>query len=143
MKKEELRSDCPINYALEYLGDKWTLLVIRDLIFEGKKFYKEFLNSKEGIATNILSDRLKKLESAGLITSEVYEKQKTKKVYSLTTKGMDLIPVLVELIKWSAKYDSTLNVSPAFIQKLETDRDAVIDSIQEHIGTDTYSANRS
>ena len=76
MKKEIPRSDCPISFALDFLGDKWSLLVIRDLVFEGKRFYKEFLQSKEGIATNILSNRLKRLENAGIITSKVYEKLK-------------------------------------------------------------------
>jgi len=79
MKKVDLRSDCPINYALEYLGDKWTLLVIRDLVFEGKKFFKDFQNSQEGIATNILSDRLKRLEALGIVSSAIDEKAKAAK----------------------------------------------------------------
>ena len=141
MKKNELRSNCPINYALENLGDKWTLLVIRDLIFEGKKFYKEFLQSKEGVATNILSDRLKRLEAQEIITSEVYEKQRTQKIYSLTPKGYDLIPVLVELIIWSSKHKDGLNVSPAFIQKLESNKSGVIAAIGQNMGTTTFSAN--
>ncbi len=143
MKKDELRSDCPINYALEYLGDKWTLLIIRDLIFEGKQFYKEFLTSKEGIATNILSDRLKKLEAQGIVVSQVYEKQRTQKIYQLTQKGRDLIPLLVEAIIWSAKYKQGLNVSDEFIAKLASDKEQVITAIEAHIGTDTFSANRA
>ena len=141
MKKSELRSDCPINYALEYLGDKWTLLVIRDLVFEGKKFYKDFQNSKEGIATNILSDRLKRLESLDIIESKVYEKQRTQKMYTLTEKGKDLIPLLLEVILWSAKHKDGLNVSPAFIKKVENNRDEVIRSVTEHVGSTTYSSN--
>jgi len=142
MKKSELRSDCPINYALEYLGDKWTLLVIRDLVFEGKSFYKEFLDSKEGIATNILSDRLKKLEAQGIIASEVYEKQRTQKIYSLTQKGKDLIPTLVELMIWSASYKNGLNVSAEFIEKLKTNKAEITAAITQHVGTKTFSANR-
>lgn len=141
MKKNELRSDCPINYALENVGDKWTLLVIRDLVFEGKKFYKEFLSSKEKIATNILSDRLKKLENLGIIESKRYEKQRTHKVYSLTNKGKDLIPMLVEMILWSAKHKNGLNVSPAFVKKLKKEKDEVIKSIRANVGNKTYSAN--
>ncbi|MCH2033856.1 MAG: helix-turn-helix transcriptional regulator [Tenacibaculum sp.] len=129
MKKNITRSDCPISYALELFGDKWSLLVIRDLVFDQKKFYKEFLKSKEKIATNILSDRLKKLEAAGIIKSKVYEKIKTQKEYSLTPKGKDLIPVLIEIILWSAKYDENLAVSKDFIQKATTDRREVIQTI--------------
>ena len=142
MKKDELRSACPINYALEYLGDKWTLLVIRDLVFEGKRFYKEFLDSKEGIATNILSDRLKRLERQGIVESKVYEKLKTQKEYALTEKGRDLIPILVDMISWSAKYRDGLNVSDEFVQKLEHNRTAVIEAITANVGTRTFSANQ-
>ena len=94
-----------------------------------KKFYKEFLQSKEGIATNILSDRLKKLESAGIITSRVYEKLRTQKEYSLTQKGKDLIPVLVEIILWSAKYKKGLAVTDEFIEKAKKHRQQVIQTI--------------
>jgi len=142
MKEKELRSDCPINYALEFLGDKWTLLVIRDLVFEGKKFYREFLVSKEGIATNILSDRLKRLEHLGIVESKVYEKQRTQKIYSLTQKGKDLIPILVEMIAWSAKHKEGLNVSPEFVEQLEKNRSEVITAITTNIGTKTFSANQ-
>ena len=129
MRKNIPRSDCPISFALDFLGDKWSLLVIRDLIFEGKRFYKEFLNSKEGIATNILSDRLKRLENAGIITSKVYEQLKTQKEYSLTQKGKDLIPVLVEIIVWSAKHQDGLAVSEEFIERAQKQRAQVIENI--------------
>ena len=133
MKKSTPRSDCPISFALDFLGDKWSLLVIRDMIFEGKRFYKEFLQSKEGIATNILSDRLKKLEQAGLITSKVYEQLKTQKEYSLTQKGIDLIPVLVETILWSAKYQEGLAVSDEFLKKAKRNREQVIKNIKARL----------
>ena len=142
MKKNELRSDCPVNYAIEYLGDKWTLLVIRDLVFEGKRYYKEFLSSKEGVATNVLSDRLKRLESIGIIESKVDEKRKTQKVYSLTDKGMDLIPVLVELILWSAKHKGGLAVTDEFVTAVQNNRAEVIKAITESVGTTRFSANQ-
>ena len=133
MKKKIPRSDCPISFALDFLGDKWTLLVIRDLVFDGKKFYKEFLQSKEGIATNILSDRLKKLEAAEIVSSKVFEKLITQKEYSLTQKGIDLIPLLVEIILWSGKYDKNLAVSPEFIQKASKNRAQVIKTIKSRL----------
>ena len=121
-----MRSDCPVSYALDFFGDKWTFLVIRDLMFEGKSFYKDFLNSKEGIATNILSDRLKRLEQAGIIESRVYEKLRTKKVYALTEKGKDLVPVLVEMMLWSAKHKNGLAISDEFVHKAKTNREEVV-----------------
>ncbi|NRB50024.1 MAG: helix-turn-helix transcriptional regulator [Saprospiraceae bacterium] len=128
-----MRSDCPISYALDFFGDKWTFLIIRDLVFEGKRFYSEFLNSKEKIATNILSDRLKKLEQNGVIESKVYEKLKTKKEYSLTEKGKHLIPVLVEMILWSARYDDSLAVPQVFIEQAKMDKEGMIARITARI----------
>ena len=127
-----MRSDCPVSYALDLLGDKWTFLIVRDLV-EGKKFYKEFLNSKEGIATNILSDRLKKLEKNGIIEWKVFEKLKTKKEYSLTQKGKDLVPVLVEIILWSNKYQKELAVTDSFIKKANTDKESLISIIKSSL----------
>jgi DNA-binding HxlR family transcriptional regulator len=127
-----MRSDCPVSYALDLLGDKWTFLIVRDLV-EGKKFYKEFLNSKEGIATNILSDRLKKLEKNGIIEWKVFEKLKTKKEYSLTQKGKDLVPVLVEIILWSNKYQKELAVTDSFIKKANTDKENLISIIKSSL----------
>ena len=129
MKKTSNRSDCPISFALDLFGDKWSLLIIRDLVFDRKKFYKEFLRSKEKIATNILSDRLKKLENAELIESKVYQKLRTQKEYSLTEKGKDLIPILVEFILWSAKYKEGLAVTNEFVQKATDYRKEVIKNI--------------
>ena len=134
MKEIKQRSDCPISYNLDFFGDKWTLLIIRDMVFEGKKFYKDFLNSKEGIATNILSDRLKRLETAGVVESKVYEKLRTKKVYSLTQKGKDLVPILVDMILWSAKYKDGLAVEESFIQRASQKREEVISNILGRLG---------
>ena len=122
-----MRSNCPISYALDFFGDKWSLLIIRDIALEQKRFYKDFQNSKEGIATNILSDRLKKLENNGIIRSAVYEEKKTQKEYFLTQKGKDLIPVLLEMIVWSYKYDKELNITEEFVEKIKTNRSDVID----------------
>lgn len=137
MKKNIPRSDCPISFALDLIGDKWSLLVIRDLVFEGKIFYKEFLKSKEGIATNVLSDRLKKLENAGIVTSKIYEKLKTQKEYSLTIKGKDLIPILVEIILWSAKYEDGLAVTNEFVEKATESRKKVIEKIRLNLNNFT------
>lgn len=135
MKKISHRSDCPVSYALDFFGDKWTFLIIRDLALEGKKFYKDFRQSKEGIATNILSDRLKRLEQAGVVTSKVFEQLKTQKEYALTPKGKDLIPVLVDMMLWSAKYsdDVELAISEEFVQKATTNRAEVIAALRARL----------
>lgn len=127
-----MRSDCPVSYALDFLGDKWSFLIIRDMM-EGKRFYKDFISSKEGIATNILSDRLKKLEENGFIKSRVYEKLRTKKEYTLTEKGLDLIPIVLEMMVWSSKYHSGLAVSEEFIEKATRHRVTLIAKIRELI----------
>ena len=93
------RSCCPIACALDLLGDKWTLLIIRDLLL-GKKRYQEFLESPERIATNILADRLKKIESAGLVIQKAYQQKPVRYEYALTKKGEDLKPILQALVRW-------------------------------------------
>ena len=97
------RSNCPINFGLEAFGDRWSLLIIRDIIFWGKKTYGDFLRSDEQIATNILAARLASLEASGIVTKVPHQTDKRKDVYQLTTKGLDLIPLLVEIISWSGK----------------------------------------
>lgn len=105
-KKNKLRSHCPVNFGLEAFGDRWALLVLRDIVFRGKRTYGEFLKSEEGFATNILASRLEHLIEAGILQRETDEKDGRKDIYSLTEKGLDLIPLLFEMVLWSAKYDS-------------------------------------
>lgn len=104
-KKTKLRSHCPVNYALEVIGDRWALLILRDIVFRGQRTYRDFLNSEEGIATNILASRLNHLIEAGILQHEGDEADGRKGNYSLTEKGLDLIPVIFEMVLWSAKYD--------------------------------------
>jgi DNA-binding HxlR family transcriptional regulator len=96
----ELRSRCPIAGALDLMGDAWTLLVIRDLMFYDKHRFADFLDSPEGISTNILAERLKRLEERGLVERRRYQERPPRDEYYLTIKGHDLLPVLRELIKW-------------------------------------------
>ena len=132
MRKIEKRSDCPISYTLDILGDKWTLLILRDIALSGKHFYKDFLQAGEGVATNVLSDRLKMLESYGIIESEIYEKTKTMKYYSLTEKGIELIPILVELWVWGAKSDPETSVSKETLEnKLNKRKDIVREYVEK------------
>jgi DNA-binding HxlR family transcriptional regulator len=104
-KTPQRRSTCPINASLEILGDRWSLLIVRDLVFAGLRTYKDFASSEEGIATNILADRLASLQASGLITSERDPEDGRKLVYRLTAKGFDLAPALLELGRWAVKHE--------------------------------------
>src|SRR5262245_17243156 len=101
---EEHRSLCPINLGLEVFGDKWTLLIVRDLMFAGKRHFREFLQSEEGIASNILADRLSMLVEQGIVTKRGDPSHKQKAVYSLTEKGIALLPILAQIGSWSRRY---------------------------------------
>ena len=98
------RSYCPQSLILDVIGDKWTLLIIRDMMMEGKRYFREFLQSEERIASNILSNRLKSLEQEGILYKEADPGHKQKVKYSLTQKGIDLFPILIENARWSLKY---------------------------------------
>lgn len=102
---EAHRSGCPINLTLEVLGDRWSLLVIRDIIFGNRRHFRELLNgSEEGIASNILSDRLKTLLEQGILTKADDPTHKQKAIYSLTEKGIALLPVVAQMAAWGRKY---------------------------------------
>lgn len=104
--KSKFRSSCPISSALDIIGDKWSLLIIRDMMFAGKKTYSDFSNSSEGIATNILSNRLSMLEELGIINKGKLEGNKKTNIYSLTQRGKELLPIILEIAQWS---DTNLN----------------------------------
>ena len=106
----KFRSGCPLNVALEIVGDKWSLLIIRDLL-NSKLSFSDFLNSKEAIAKNILSDRLKKLSKFKIVDFKHPESNKKVKLYFLTKKGLDLYPTMVELMLWSKKHSKKLVTS--------------------------------
>lgn len=115
------RSVCPIANALDLVGDKWTLLVVRDLLFMGKRLYGELIRSPEGIPSNLLADRLKRLEEAGLVTKAPYQHNPVRHQYRLTPKGADLLPVLKEIIRWANKHiPGTAAPPPGFLEKFDT-----------------------
>jgi DNA-binding HxlR family transcriptional regulator len=127
------RSDCPINGALETFGDPWSLLIIRDIVYFGKKTYGEFLASEEGMATNILASRLAHLEHQGLLVKQRSEKDKRKEEYILTEKGLDLIPVLVEMANWSALHDPHTAAPVVWIALMKAEREKMIRLIRETV----------
>jgi DNA-binding HxlR family transcriptional regulator len=102
--RQDRRSTCPISTALEFIGDRWTLLVIRDLMFAGKRHFREILQSEERIASNVLADRLNALVEDGILTRSDDPTHAQKAVYSLTAKGLDLLPVLIAMSAWTQKH---------------------------------------
>ncbi|MBZ5539815.1 MAG: helix-turn-helix transcriptional regulator [Acidobacteriia bacterium] len=132
MRKKKLspkrRSGCPLNASLEMLGDRWSLLIIRDIMLRGFRTYKEFLQSYEGIATNILADRLRKLEAHGIITAERDSSDARKLIYLLTPKGIDLAPVLTEMVLWAAAHEETGN--PALVRQMKKDKEQFLAAVR-------------
>jgi DNA-binding HxlR family transcriptional regulator len=119
------RSGCPVSISLEMLGDRWSLLIIRDLMVRGYKTFKDFQEAGEAIATNILADRLQKLEASGIVTSEDQQSDGRRKNYRLTEKGIDLAPVLLDLLIWGARHEET-EAPCAVITEMERNREAVL-----------------
>lgn len=122
------RSDCPISCSLDVFGDKWSLLIIRDIMLRNKVSYSEFLSSEEKIASNILVNRLGVLEAENFITKEVSPKNKSKFVYSLSQKGADLLPIVIEIMDWGAKYNSDCP-RKELGKKIKKDKVAVIKEV--------------
>src|SRR5688572_24475881 len=122
MRRRQRKSDCPVHFALEVFGDPWTLLVIRDLMFKGRKTYTDFLRAEEGIATNVLADRLLRLEQDGVIEKQAGTGRGTASAYRLTPKGVNLLPIMLEIIGWSAKYDPKTAADHKFVRRLRRDR---------------------
>lgn len=110
--KDNLRSHCAVNYGVEIFGDRWSLLIIRDIVFVGKKTYGEFMKSEERIATNVLASRLSFLEQQGILLRVSNPDDGRKDFYTLTEKGLDLIPIVLNIVLWSARHDAKSYVRP-------------------------------
>jgi len=132
-KQQQRRSDCPISFSLESFGDMWSLLIIRDIVYFGKKTYGEFLDSDEKIATNILADRLVNMEEKGILLKKPHPKDKRKEVYELTEKGLDIIPILLEIATWGSSHDPQTGAPPEWIAMVKADRDNIIKRIRETV----------
>lgn len=129
------RSECPLSCSLDIFGDKWSLLIIRDLMFENKCTYNDFLKSQEGIATNILASRLKQLEENGIIEKSAHPDSKAKNLYRLTSKGIDLLPILIEVYIWSDKYFTIPADVKVVIQEAKKDKEKFENQIRSILTT--------
>lgn len=133
MKHSQAQSGCPINFTLEMLGNRWTFLIVRDIVFYGKHTYGEFLASKEGITTNMLAERLAALEQEGVVSKRRSVIDKRKENYFLTEKGCDLIPVLIELGNWGLEYNQMAGDNEAWLTEVRTNRDRLLRVIRETV----------
>ncbi|TGK37679.1 winged helix-turn-helix transcriptional regulator [Leptospira andrefontaineae] len=133
MLEGKKRSDCPISCSLDIWGDKWSLLIIRDLMFNKKRTYGDFLKSDEGIATNILASRLQSLEENGLIEKSEHPDSKAKILYKLTQKGIDLLPVFIEIYMWAEKYFDIPKEIKAALKDVKKDKESFVRSMAKEL----------
>ncbi len=123
------RSGCPLNASVEMLGDRWSLLIIRDMMLRGFRTFKEFMECYEGIATNILADRLRQLVAHGILATEADPSDGRKVIYSLTAKGIDLAPVLTEMVLWAAAHEDTGN--QALVRQMRENKEKFLAGVRE------------
>ncbi len=143
MRSTVKRSNCPISRTLDLFGDRWTLLILRDIAFKGYNFYNEFLGSDEKIATNILADRLKMLEEKKIIVSRTveskkYNRLKKRKEYKLTALGIGMVPVIMEMLVWGHGFDPSTMVVPEFFERYKADRDGLLKEVMESLEHDLH-----
>jgi DNA-binding HxlR family transcriptional regulator len=132
------RSDCPISLALEAFGDRWSLLILRDLLLRERKHYQEFLNAEEKISTNILADRLTHLEELGIISKSNDPDNKKQSIYAPTKKGFDLLPILLELYRWSLKYDPRVDKTKPIARRLQKDSEELIKELRASVARSLF-----
>ena len=133
MKRTAGRSHCPVNYSLETFGDTWSLLIVRDIVFWGKATSREFLASEERIATNILTSRLQHLVRHEILDRTENSEDRRQDIYRLTDKGLDLIPILVEICGWSFQHDPLTTAPKNFVDAVYGDRVLMNRLIRDHI----------
>jgi DNA-binding HxlR family transcriptional regulator len=133
MNKAKKRSNCPISCSLDIWGDKWSLLIVRDLMFAKECTYGDFLKSPEGIATNILASRLQTLEENKVIEKLEHPDSKAKVLYRLTKKGIDLLPVMIEINLWAEKYFTIPEERKAMLKEVKKDKASFIKSMTKEL----------
>ena len=129
--RDEKGKNCPIFFSLEIFGDKWSLLILRDILHFDKQHYNEFLESEEGISTNILADRLKRLEAERIISKKRDPDNKKQFIYSPTKKCLDLVPIILEITVWGAKYDPETKAPPEEMTRIRNNRKEYIENIRD------------
>lgn len=144
MSQSKKRSDCPVSCSLDEWGDKWSLLIIRDLMFLKQCTYGDFLKSAEGIATNILASRLQALEENKLIEKLAHPDSKAKVLYRLTDKGIDLLPLLIEINLWAEKYFPNIAADrKAMLKEVKKDKAGFIKKAIKELKSETSGKSKS
>ena len=124
--ERDRRSGCPIAYSLDLFGDRWTLLILRDMALGGRRYYRDFMEAGEGIATNVLAERLDRLERAGLVDKRRDPEDGKRNIYALTEKGLDTLPILLEMIAWGAAHDPESAAPATFTERVQRDREGLL-----------------
>jgi DNA-binding HxlR family transcriptional regulator len=137
MKSVEQRSDCPISSSLDIFGDKWSLLIVRDLMLHGTRTYGDFSKSEEKIATNILANRLQVLEENGIVVKLPYPDNKVKVLYKLSKRGIDLIPAVIEIALWGWKHVATTEDSSTFFRDVKKNKTAFLKKMMDKLAADS------
>lgn len=135
------RSECPIAFGLDLFGDKWTLLILRDILFFKKTRFSDFA-VHEGIATNVLAERLARLENIGIITKEQDKTLRNQNIYHVTDKGHDLLPTLIEMMAWGLQYDEQTPVNKKFVRRLKKERKQIVEETANAIENSVFEGYR-
>lgn len=126
------RSACPITYTIDIIGDRWAMLIVRDIILTEKFYFGDFANSEEGIATNVLANRLKRLEDQGIISKEQDKIKLSKYIYRLTDMGLDLLPIMIEMILFAGKHDKQPSAAlKNFLAKIKNNKNEFIKNLRK------------
>lgn len=133
MKRTDQKSLCPINFTLEIIGNSWSILILRDLMVFGKKTFGEYINSEERIGTVALTQRLSELEKFQIISGETHSKDKRKIIYSLTEKGIDMLPIVYEMAIWGSNYCPKPKATESWFKSMEYDRSLVLKKWNESL----------
>jgi len=132
-KKSKTWAGCPVRFGMSQFGDKWSFLILRDLMFKGRQYYHEFLEAGEGISTNVLASRLLDLEGNGIVTKKRDPIKGSRYIYSLTQKGTELLPMMLAMMDWSEKYDAQTEVPEGFISQLRQDPEQLKKDILDNL----------
>lgn len=134
---------CPIAFALNVIGDRWSLLILRDILFQGKKYYTDFLSGQECISTNILADRLLHLEQEGIVEKLRDDQNRKRFIYQPTPKGLDLVPVILAIVRWSGKHDAQTEAPREFLRKLEKPANQIEVGVRKQFAASARRSNSS
>lgn len=133
--KKRTNTICPIVYSLDIWGDPWSLVILRDILIDNKKFYRDFLTSPEGIATNILSTRLQSLAKAGLLIKIEGESNRAQTMYKPTQKALDLLPAILSIMQWGIKYNPNTDMSIPVMQEVKENKERLTQHLLEQLLT--------